>query len=82
MNSKGWMASLMPLPIVIDGKGMYKTRSGEKVFVQHVETDKPASFNCYGFYENEVPDRWHRSGRLYFNRPCDNDIVEKVKDAP
>jgi hypothetical protein len=30
---------------------------------------------------NPIRDRWNRSGRMWRGLYCDNDIVEKVKDA-
>ena len=76
-----WFASLVPLPIIIDGPGKYITQRGESVTIESDDfPNNPNSFGWYGHYGDtpEIADRWHRSGRIYFNRPCDNDIVAKV----
>lgn len=80
MNTKGWMASLVPLPIIIDTPGIYKTRCGELVTV--CRASEKHAFACHGFYGTDTKlmtlECWHKSGRLYFGQLSDNDIVEKV----
>lgn len=76
MNPKGWFASLAPLPTIIDAPGEYITRCGETVRVTVASSTQ--AFACVGWYSNNVGEAWHKSGRLYFGRECNNDIVRKA----
>jgi hypothetical protein len=69
-------ASLVPLPVVIDGPGQYLTRAGELARI--TDATSKHRFACQGTYPCGTPENWHRSGRLYFGIHSDNDIVSKV----
>ena len=71
--SSAYFASMVTLPIVIDGPGRYVTRGGEIVTIETVGRNH--AFNCYGAYANGVRDSWHRSGRLFASITSSNDIV-------
>jgi hypothetical protein len=73
-------ASLVPLPVIIDGAGWYETRQGERVHIRS-STNSPTSFGCIGRYEGGPCDGWHRSGRLYFTVKSMNDIIRKIEEA-
>nr|WP_234288202.1 hypothetical protein [Pseudomonas fluorescens] len=70
---------LVTLPAVITEPGAYITRGGERVTV--VSATQRHSFDCNGFYGEDsaaIAESWHRSGRLYSNVECINDIVQRV----
>lgn len=67
---------LVTLPLVIDSPGEYLTRCGEIVLIDLVSTKH--NFGCVGVYASGLLDRWHKSGRLYFDARSDNDIVQKL----
>lgn len=77
MIPRGWFASLVLLPTIIDGPGLYRTRGGETVRI--IESSTRHAFACNGHYVCDgVYDKWHKSGRLYFEILSDNDIVQKL----
>lgn len=76
MKTAGWWMSLVTLPVVIDSPGDYVTRCGELVLIDLVSTKH--NFGCVGIYASGQTDRWHKSGRLYFDVLSDNDIVSKL----
>lgn len=76
MKPLAWFASLVPLPVVIDGPGLYVTRAGEQVAVHLVGARH--RFDCIGHYASGQLDRWHKSGRLYFGQRSPNDIIRKA----
>lgn len=65
-------------PAIIDGVGNYKTRCGETVAITMYTYKPQHDFDCHGKYANGIRESWHRSGRLYADIECDNDIVEKL----
>lgn len=77
MTTSASFASLVALPVIIDGPGHYVTRCGATVTIASVASASGA-FGCSGTYSSGIIDRWHRSGRLYFGQECPNDIVGKL----
>jgi hypothetical protein len=78
--TSAYFAPFVTLPVIIDAPGKYITRNGELVIVDTVSTKH--DFGCLGYYyyydSNEIPEQWHKSGRLYFSTESNNDIVSKV----
>jgi hypothetical protein len=77
------MIQLSLLPTIIDTPGTYRTRGGETVTIDSVETryGRPTNtFNCKGKYSCGTVEGWHHTGRLgvYQSSTSKNDIVEKV----
>jgi hypothetical protein len=75
-RTSGYFAPLVTAPTIIDAPGEYVTRCGEIVTV--VRTSGEHSFSCTGTYSNGMIEGWHKSGRLYSDKRCDNDIVARV----
>jgi hypothetical protein len=63
-------------PHVIDTPGQYRTRKGDIVTIEKVETGI-CGFSS-GFYDTKIRERWHNSGRIYSGCESLNDIVSKV----
>lgn len=66
-------APFVSLPVVILEPGRYVTRCGEVVTVEQASTQH--KFACVGTYGNGVRERWHKTGRLYFDFESPNDIL-------
>jgi hypothetical protein len=62
------------LPRLITEPGQYLSRCGEIITITDV-TDKYA----FGTYPNGVKEHWDLTGRIWFNKECDNDIIEKAQ---
>lgn len=73
VNPRAWFCSLVTLQTVITAPGRYVTRSGEEVVVAKVSDNH--DFGCRGAYSGGATEGWHKSGRLYFGKTCNNDIV-------
>jgi hypothetical protein len=69
-------ASLVTRPDVITEPGNYITRRGETVSITVASAKQ--DHGCVGHYPEGTPDRWHKSGRLYFHIQCENDIVRRA----
>jgi hypothetical protein len=72
--SSAYFASLVLLPVIITEPGRYRTRKGEIVTVERAT--RFHTFGCGGRYADDTVERWHKSGRLYAGRTCENDIVD------
>lgn len=66
----------MSLPKIVTESGKYLTRYGDLIVVDAI--GHIAKFSCVGSYPDGVKESWHRSGRLYANVKCANDIIQKV----
>lgn len=69
-------AHFVGLTDIIDEPGFYETRCGGIVSVHYAS--KRHDFGCKGQYSEGFVEGWHKSGRLYFLRESDNDIVRKL----
>jgi hypothetical protein len=71
-----YFAPLVILPDLITEPGDYLTRAGDIVTIAAVS--RRHDYGCAGQYVTGVPDRWHKSGRLYAHTVSQNDIVAAV----
>jgi hypothetical protein len=71
--TSAYVYPLIFFPVVIDAPGQYRTRRGEVVTIGTVSTRH--DWGCRGLYPSGVPERWHKSGRIFAGQTCDNDIV-------
>ena len=70
------LCALNPRPTVITGPGRYKTRCGETVTVDFVDSScPPPVFAAEGSYDGGPDECWHRSGRVLPFSESKNDIV-------
>lgn len=74
--SSAYFVPFLGMPELITGPGKYVTRCGDIVSIQKVSAKQ--NFGCHGHYPHGIAESWHKSGRLYANRECDNDIVGAV----
>lgn len=82
MASSAYFASMVVLPVIIDGPGPYVTRCGERVEITQSSTRH--DFGCIGTYNCDTRERWHKSGRLFSGKETINDVVAKYEgdDTP
>lgn len=71
--TSAYFAPLVTKPVIIDTPGEYLTRGGETVIIDTVSARH--DLGCKGTYADGVTDGWHKSGRLYADSECINDIV-------
>jgi hypothetical protein len=77
--SPAYFVPLVPLPIVISEPGDYITRCGELVTVE--QASRKNDFGNVGYYgatEEQITERWHRSGRVSATRESVNDVVSRA----
>jgi hypothetical protein len=74
--ASAYFAPLVNLPVIINGPGRYITRGGELVKVEVASWRN--DFGCTGSYLNMVPEKWHRSGRIFAGMESKNDIVRAL----
>lgn len=74
-----YFAPLVTLPDVITKPGRYRTRSGEIVTITTIS--RAHNYGCLGAYADGIAEGWHKSGRLYAERECLNDVISAI-EAP
>lgn len=70
-------ALLVNKEVIITAPGFYRTRGGDRVEI--ILVSERQDFGCLGHYDDGVPERWHKSGRILASRETQNDIVNKER---
>lgn len=78
--TSAYFAPLVLLPTIITKPGKYLTRNGETVVVWEISTKH--DLGCIGhYYQNGLPESWHKSGRIYATSETANDIVSLKEET-